>query len=92
MICRKLVSHESLHKLSKFQLISGCDDFTETHVSPELRADCSKLCKNCVFTQNFQTRKLNEITVFYEMNVGDGVFVMHLEYIYAIDDVSDTND
>ena len=30
-----------------------------------------KLCGNCTFPQNFRTRKLGEITVFYR-----GVFVL----------------
>ena len=28
-----------------------------------------KLCRNCAFPQNFHTRKLGEITVFYAANV-----------------------
>ena len=28
-----------------------------------------KLCRNCAFPQNFHTRKLGEITVFYAVNV-----------------------
>ena len=28
-----------------------------------------KLCGNCAFTQNFHTRKLGEITVFYAVNI-----------------------
>ena len=28
----------------------------------------SKLCGNCVFPQNFHTRKLDEITVFFGLN------------------------
>ena len=28
-------------------------------------ANCPKLCRNCAFPQNFHTRKLGEITVFF---------------------------
>ena len=31
------------------------------------RAICPKLCGNCPFPQNFHTRKLGEITVFYAL-------------------------
>ena len=34
-------------------------------VSAEFQAILPKLCGNCVFHQNFHTRKLGEITVFY---------------------------
>ena len=34
-------------------------------VSAKFRANRPKLCGNCAFPQNFLTRKLGEITVFY---------------------------
>ena len=34
-------------------------------VSAQFRVNCPKLCENCVFPQNFHTRKLAEITVFF---------------------------
>ena len=34
-------------------------------VSAQFRANHPKLCGNCVLPQNFNTRKLGEITVFY---------------------------
>ena len=30
---------------------------------------CPKLCGNCAFPQNFHTRKLGEITVFFATNM-----------------------
>ena len=39
-------------KIPKFHLISWCGNFVERH-------------GNCVFPQNFHTRKLVEISVFY---------------------------
>ena len=36
-------------------------------VSAYFRANHSKLCRNCAFPQNFHTRKLDEIAVFYEV-------------------------
>ena len=43
-------------------------------VSAEFRAS-PKLCGNCVFRQNFHTRKLGQITVFYAVNTTQGHFV-----------------
>ena len=34
-------------------------------VSAYFRVNCQKLCVNCAFSQNFHTRKLGEITVFF---------------------------
>ena len=34
-------------------------------VSVEFQANHPKFCGNCAFPQNFQTRKLSEITLFY---------------------------
>ena len=36
-----------------------------------LGANRPKLCGNCAFPQNFHTRKLGEITVFFAVNVTD---------------------
>ena len=38
-------------------------------VSAEFRANCLKLCANCVFPQNFHTRKLGETAVFYAKKI-----------------------
>ena len=37
-------------------------------VSAEFLANCSKLCGNCTLPQNFHTRKLDEITIFYQVD------------------------
>ena len=50
----------SLHKIPQFHLIRWCGDFVERH-----RRIWPKLCGNCAFSQNFCTRKLGEISVFY---------------------------
>ena len=34
-------------------------------ISAEFLKNCPKLCGNCVFSQNFHTRKLGEITAYY---------------------------
>ena len=39
--------------------------FCGNEVPAEFRAKRPKLCKNCVFQQNFHTRKFGEIKVFY---------------------------
>ena len=44
---------------------SWCGNFVETHTFHRIRMICSKLCGNCAFPRNLQTRKLGEITVFY---------------------------
>ena len=41
----------------------------EGTVSAEFRAIRPNLCGNCAFLQNFHTRKLGEILVFYAMQV-----------------------
>ena len=38
-------------------------------VSAKFRAIRSKLCGNCAFPQNFHTRKLGEIMVFYAVYI-----------------------
>ena len=38
-------------------------------VSAEFRANRQKFCENCTFPQNFCTRKLGEIMVFYAVGV-----------------------
>ena len=38
-------------------------------ISSNFLAIRPKLCRNCVFPQNFHTRKLGEITVIYELRV-----------------------
>ena len=54
---------KSLHKIPKFHLISWCGNFVKTH-----SFRCPKLCRNCAFPQNLNTRKLYEIFVFYVVN------------------------
>ena len=51
--------------MPQFHLISWCGNFVERHSFHKLCRNCSKLCGNCDFPQNFLTRKLGEITVFY---------------------------
>ena len=36
-------------------------------VSAKFRANRPKLCGNCAFPQNFHTKKLGEITIFFEV-------------------------
>ena len=52
----------SLWKISHFYLISWCGNFVERHSFPAIRPT---LCGNCVFPQNFHTRKSGETTIFF---------------------------
>ena len=45
------------------------------HQEIRFRAICPKLCRNCAFPQNFHTRKLGEITIFYAVNALLEIFV-----------------
>ena len=47
---------DPLFKIPKFHLISWCGNLVERH---------NFLCGNCAFSQNFRTRKLGEISVFF---------------------------
>ena len=40
--------------------------FTQSKI-PQLCENYAKLCKNCAFPQNFHTKKLGEITIFYAL-------------------------
>ena len=53
-------------KNTEFHLIFWCGNFVEGH-SFCIR---QKLCRNCAFLQNFHTRKLGEIMVFFTGSVG----------------------
>ena len=55
-------SSPSLRKVQIFHLISWCGNFVKRH---SFWANCPKLSRNYAFPQNFQIRKLGEITVFY---------------------------
>ena len=57
----------------------------EGTVSAEFRAIRPKLCGNCAFPQNFHTRKLEEITVFFvvrtvhlTVNIYRNFFYLHI--------------
>ena len=50
--------------MSIFHLISRCGNFVKT-VSAKYRANRPRFCRNCAFPQNFRTRKLDKISVFY---------------------------
>ena len=41
----------------------------KAQVCAEFRANCSKLCENYAFPQNFNSRKLDEILIFYAMTI-----------------------
>ena len=51
-------------KHQNFTWFPGARISWKRRVSAEFRAIRSKLCRNCAFSQNFHTRKLNEISVF----------------------------
>ena len=60
-----------LRKIPYFYLISWRGNFVERH------SFRMKLCGNCAFPQNFHTRKLCEVTVFFVVLVNE----MHLKFI-----------
>ena len=49
-----------LHFLQTKELWTSCNNFFKDDT-----ANRPKLCGNCAFAQNFHTRKLGEITVFF---------------------------
>ena len=52
-------------KYHNFTLRSSVETFWKRTASVKSLANHSKLCRNCAFPQNFHTRKLGEILVFY---------------------------
>ena len=55
-------------------------------VSPEFQVNRQKLYGNCVFLQNFQTRKLGKITVFFALfdswcDTSLGVYLEPVEHL-----------
>ena len=52
-------------KYRYFTLFPGLEILWKLTVSAEFRMNCPKLCGNCAFPQNFHTRKLGKISVFY---------------------------
>ena len=55
----------ALRKISKFHLMSWFGNIMETQFSQSFGWYTRKLCGSCAFPENFYTRKLGEITVFY---------------------------
>ena len=50
---------------AKNTVISPVEILRKGTISPQFRANRSKLCGNRAFPQNFHTRKSSEITVFF---------------------------
>ena len=59
------VTFLSLLEMSKFYLISWCQNFVERHNFHSFGR--TALCGNCAFPQNFHIRKLGNITTFYSV-------------------------
>ena len=59
------VTFLSLLEMSKFYLISWCQNFVERHNFHSFGR--TALCGNCAFPQNFHIRKLGKITTFYSV-------------------------
>ena len=55
----------ALRKIPKFHLIYWRANFEERHSFGIVLGASPKLCRNCAFPQNFHTRTLGEISVFY---------------------------
>ena len=72
--------HFNCDKRKVHYLISWCRNFVETHVAAEFLAIRLKLCANCPFPPNFQTRTLSKTTVFYAVRrfssraLGSGIY------------------
>ena len=52
-------------KYRNFIYFRGVGTLWKPRVSTESRAICLKLCESCAFPQNFYTRTLGEVMVFY---------------------------
>ena len=59
---------KSLRKIPQFHLICWCGDFVQRHSFRIASGDWPKLCGSCAFLQDFHTRKLGEIKVFYAVS------------------------
>ena len=57
------VEAQHYEKYRNFTWFSGVEILRKGIVSAQFRANCPKLCGNCVFPQNFHTRKSGEITI-----------------------------
>ena len=56
---------KSLYKIPEFHLITYVKILWKSRDSTNFQVSRLKLSGNCAFSQNFRTRKLSEITVFY---------------------------
>ena len=56
-------------KYQNFTLIPGMEILWKRTVSTDFRAIVPKLCKNCALLQNFHSRNLREISVFYAVKI-----------------------
>ena len=73
---RILESISSLHKIPNIYLISWHENFVERHSSRKVLGDYH-WTSNIAFPQNFQTRKLGEISVLYAVTVSEkGIFTL----------------
>ena len=54
-----------MHEIPKFQLTFSCESFVETQSFRRVSRQMSKIRGDCGFPQNFHTKKLGKITVFY---------------------------
>ena len=68
-------------KCRRFTQFPGVEILWKDTVS-EYYANCPKLCGNCAFPQNFHTRKLGEITVFYAVKIC--LVTIHINHLLFI--------
>ena len=61
-------------KIPKFHRNSWCGNFVETHSFRRVAGE-SLFHKNCAFKQNFHTRKLEEISLFYAVIINTTCFI-----------------
>ena len=54
-------------KYRNFNEFPGVKNSWNCTFSADFRTNCTKLCGNCFFPQNLHTRKLGEITIFFEV-------------------------
>ena len=56
-------------KYENFTLIPGMEILWKRTVSADFQAIVPRVCKNCALPQNFHTRNLREISVFYAVKI-----------------------
>ena len=70
------VTLEHCVNYGNFTLFPGVEILWKQTVSRERRVICPKLCGKCTLAQNFNPRKLGEISVFYTVKISRERFLL----------------